>query len=86
MEQPAVPKVEPSEFRKQSKFVGLIGLVMDVLVATVIIAFQPFEQTVTYVLTAALVGVGLVLTYVFVIMFPKKYDRYYVRMLEPKMK
>jgi hypothetical protein len=80
MEQPAVPKVPPSEFRRQSRFVGLAGLVMDILVAMVILAFQPFEENIRYVLVVALVGAGLVLTYVFAVMFPNKYERYYAHL------
>lgn len=80
--QPPRPTVSPEAFRSQSRFVGLIGLLMDVLVAAVIIAFRPFEQSVTYLLVALLIGVGLVLTFVFAVVFPKRYETYYKRMSE----
>jgi cobalamin synthase len=80
MEHDPLPKIPPSELRSQMRFVGLIGLAMDVLVAAVILAFQPFEQNIRYVLVAALVAAGTVLTYVFAVVFPKKYERYYNRL------
>jgi hypothetical protein len=80
MEEPTVPKVLPADFKRQSRFVGLAGLAMDILVAMVILAFQPFEESIRYVLVLALVGAGLVLTYVFAVMFPNKYERYYARL------
>jgi hypothetical protein len=81
-----LPKVEPAEFSRQARLVGLIGLMMDVIVAAVIIAFHPFEMAVTYTLSAALVCMGLGLAYVFVVVFPRRYERYYAHMLEPKLK
>ncbi len=53
---------------------------MDILVAIVILAFQPFEENIRYVLVLALVGAGLILTYVFAVMFPNKYERYYAHL------
>jgi hypothetical protein len=86
MEERSLPKVEPAEFARQARFVGLIGLTMDVLVAIVIVAFHPFEEAVTYTLSAALVCVGLGLAYIFVVVFPRRYERYYAHMLEPRPK
>jgi len=82
MEQQPVPRVPPSEFRRQSRFVGFVGLAMDILVATVILAFRPFDRDLTYVLIAALIGAGVVMTYVFAVLFPNKYERYYNHLLE----
>jgi len=86
MELEKPPRADPSEFRKQAKFVGLAGLGMDILVAIVILAFMPFEQTIVYILVIALVGAGVVLAYVFAVVFPNNYEKNYQRMYEPRLK
>jgi hypothetical protein len=62
--------------------VGFMGLAMDIFVGAVVIALQPFERNLTYALVAVLVGAGIVMTYLFAVLFPHRYERYYNRVLE----
>jgi len=86
MEQETKRRVEPAEFGRQSKLVGYAGLAGDVVVATVFLALQPFEQVINYVLAAAIVAIGIVLLYVFAFRFPRNYERNFARMYDPKLK
>ncbi len=79
------PAVGPDEFRRQSRLVGMIGLLMDVLVSAVLLAFQVFEQTALYILVIALIGSGVVLAYVFSVIFPNRYQRNYETKYGPKL-
>jgi hypothetical protein len=85
MERQTTRRVEPVQFRKQAIRVGLAGLAMDVVVAAVFVVLHPFERTVSYILAAALVGLGLVLSYVFSVVFPRRYEANYARMYEPRL-
>lgn len=79
-------RVEPEEFRRQARLVGFMGLAGDVVVASVLLLLQPFEETVTYILALALVTSGLVLLYLFAVRFPRNYERNFARLYEPKPK
>jgi len=50
---------------------------MDALVAAVLLAFQPFEQNILLILVAGLIGSGIILTYLFAVVFPKNYKKNY---------
>ena len=86
METPMSRRIEPEVFRKQARLVGLVGLAGDVIVALVFIALHPIGQIASYVLAAILVASGLVLAYVFGVVFPRRYELNYARMYEPKLK
>ena len=79
-------RVEPQEFRRQARLVGFMGLAGDVVVASVFLMFQPFEETVNYLLALVLVASGLVLLYLFAYRFPRNYERNFARLYEPKLK
>lgn len=86
METPINRRVEPETFRKQARLVGLTGLAGDIVVALVFVILRPLGGDLSYILAAVLVGAGLTLSYVFGIVFPKRYEANYARMYEPKLK
>jgi hypothetical protein len=79
-------RVAPEEFRRQARLVGFMGLAGDVVVASVFLMFQPFDETVNYLLALALVVSGLVLMYLFAFRFPRNYEKNFAKLHEPKLK
>jgi hypothetical protein len=74
--------MDPGRFRKRGRFVGVVGLTMNVLVSTLLLAFKPLEPLITYALAAALLCVGLIMAFFLAVLFPKRYDNYYARLNE----